>query len=104
MDMIGIKEGSFEWALMHLKNSANMTRKCWIGEGVFVYLTTNTEVPVSNIRPDTTQHLFSDSLIDRDAKIKINSHIDMQAEDGSIIIGWCPSQVDMMANDWMITK
>lgn len=104
MDMIGIKEGSFEWALMHLKNSAKVQRKGWNGKGMFIYQTTGTEVPAVNMRPDTAQHLFGDRLIEGDATVKINSHIDMKTADGSITIGWAPSQVDMLAEDWQVVE
>ena len=60
MDMIGMKEGSFEWALMMLKAGAKMQRKNW--------------------------------------------NIDMKTADGSITIGWAPSQVDMLAEDWQTFK
>ena len=36
MNMIGIKEGSFEWALMMLKAGAKMHRKNWNGKGMFI--------------------------------------------------------------------
>ena len=36
--------------------------------------------------------------------IKFNDHIDMKTADGSITIGWAPSQVDMLAEDWQTFK
>lgn len=102
MDMIGISEGSFEWALMHIKNGAKLQRKGWNGKHMFIYLTTKSEVPAVNMKPETANHLFGDRIIDCETTVKINSHIDMKTADGSITIGWNPSQVDMMANDWQI--
>ena len=104
MNMIGIKEGSFEWALMMLKAGAKMQRKNWNGKGMFIYLTTGKEVPSVNLRPDTANYIFGYSPIERDTTVKFNDHIDMKTADGSITIGWAPSQVDMLAEDWQTFK
>lgn len=104
MDMIGIKEGSFEWALLMLKSGVKMQRKNWNDKGMFIYLTTGTKVPAADIRPDTTKHLFGDNPIKEYVVININPHIDMKTADGSITIGWAPSQVDMLAEDWQTLK
>ena len=104
MDMIGIKEGSFEWALLMLKHGFNMQRKNWNGKCMFVYLTTCSKVPAVHFRPDTAKHIFGDNQIEEDITIKINHHIDMMTDDGSITIGWAPSQVDMLAEDWQVFK
>lgn len=103
MDMIGIKEASFEWALCMLKHGVNMRRKNWNDKCMFVYLTTGSKVPAVHFRPDTAKHIFGDNPIE-DITIKINPHIDMMTADGSITIGWAPSQVDMLAEDWEVFK
>ena len=103
MDMIGIKEASFEWALCMLKHGANMRRKNWNDKCMFVYLTTGSKVPAVHFRPDTAKHIFGDNQIE-DITIKITPHIDMMTADGSITIGWAPSQVDMLAEDWEVFK
>jgi hypothetical protein len=36
------------------------------------------------------------------SEVVINAHIDMRTADGSLTIGWAPSQVDMLAEDWTI--
>ena len=104
MDMIGIKEGSFEWALLMLKHGFNIQRKNWNGKCMFVYLTTGSKVPAVNFRSDTAKHIFGDNRRDEDITIKIKPHIDMKTADGSITIGWAPSQDDMLAEDWQIFK
>ena len=53
---------------------------------------------------DTAKHIFGDNQIEEDATIKIKPHIDMKTSDGSITIGWAPSQDDMLAEDWQIFK
>ena len=104
MDMTEIKEGSFEWALLMLKHGVNMQRKNWNNKSMFVYLTTGSKVPAVHFRPDTAKHIFGDSKIEENITIKINPHIDMMTADGSITIGWAPSQVDMLAEDWQVFK
>ena len=103
MDMIVIKEGSFEWALLMLKYGANMQRNNWDDKDMFIYLTTGSKVSAAHVRPDTAKHIFGDNQIE-DATIKIKPHIDMKTSDGSITIGWAPSQDDMLAEDWQIFK
>jgi hypothetical protein len=39
-----------------------------------------------------------------EAPVTINSHIDMKAADGSMVVGWLASQTDVLANDWMIAE
>jgi hypothetical protein len=34
-------------------------------------------------------------------EIRIGSHIDMRAADGSLVIGWLASQTDVLAEDWI---
>ena len=92
--------GSFSWALMRLKEGAKVQRKGWNGKGMFIYLTTETEVPAVNVRPDNAKHLFGNRLIEGEATVKFNSHIDMKTADGSVTIGWLASQADMLAEDW----
>lgn len=96
--------GSFSWALMRLKEGAKVQRKGWNGKGMFLYLTKGSEVPAVNMKPETAKHLFGESLLECDTIIKINSHIDMKTADGSITIGWAPSQVDMLAEDWEVVE
>ena len=104
MNIPFIKEGSFEWALMNLKNGAKVQRKGWNGKGMFIYLTTETEVSAANLRSDTAQNLFGNDLVEGNTIVKINSHIDMKTADGSITIGWLASQVDMLAEDWRVVE
>lgn len=92
----------FGRALNVLKESGKVCRKGWNGKGMFIYMTTGTIVPVVNLKPETANHLFGNRLLECDACVGIGSHIDMKAADGSITIGWNPSQSDMFADDWMV--
>lgn len=95
---------NFGQALEELKQGNKVGRKGWNGKGMFIYLTTGTIIPVVNMKKETANHLFGERLLECDATVEIKSHIDMKAVDGSITIGWNPSQVDMLAEDWEIVK
>lgn len=95
---------NFGDALNILKVGGKVARKGWNGKGMFIYLTTGSEVPAVNMKPETAKHLFGESLIECDTTVKINSHIDMKCADGSITIGWNASQVDMSAEDWEVVE
>lgn len=91
---------NFGKALELLKEGKKVARSGWNGKGMFIYLTTGTIVPVVNLKKETANHLFGERLLECDETVEIKSHIDMKAADGSITIGWNPSQVDMFAEDW----
>ena len=90
----------FGKAIEALKRGETVARRSWNGKGMFIYLTTGTEVPVVNVRPDNAKHLFGNRLIEGEATVKFNSHIDMKTADGSVTIGWLASQTDMLSEDW----
>jgi len=93
---------SFGEAINALKSGNKATRLGWNGKGMFIYLTKGTIVPVTGLKTETAMHLFGERLLECDTTVTIKSHIDMKAVDGSITIGWNPSQVDMLAEDWGI--
>lgn len=94
----------FGIVLIGLKEGMKFTRKGWNGKDMFIYLTNASIVPVVCMKPETANHLFGGQMLEGDATVTINSHIDMKTADGSITIGWTPSQVDMFAEDWMEVK
>ncbi|HJV30776.1 MAG TPA: DUF2829 domain-containing protein [Bacillales bacterium] len=90
--------GDFSWALLRLKDGAKVARHGWHGKGMFVYLVQGNEVSVPNLRNEALKHVgMNRATAD---KVRINSHIDMKAADGSIVVGWLASQTDMLAEDW----
>ena len=104
MDMIGLVEGSFEWALMYLKHGSRIRRKGWENKEAFLYLTTGLKVPTDDLRTDTSYNLFGNNKSNDIKTVKINSHIDMRISADNILIGWSPDQIDMITNDWEILK
>ncbi len=94
----------FGLVLIGLKEGKKFARKCWRGKDMFIYLTTTSIVPVVCMKPETANHLFGGQMLEGDATVTMNSHMDMKTADGSITIGWTPSQVEMFAEDWMEVK
>lgn len=91
---------NFGQALEELKQGNKVARHGWNEKGMFVYLVTGNEVSVPNLRNEALKHVgMNRATAD---KVKINSHIDMQAADGSIVVGWIASQTDMLAEDWEV--
>lgn len=91
---------NFGKALEEMKQGNKVARQGWNGKGMFVYLVTGNEVSVPNLRNEALKHVgMNRATAD---KVKINSHIDMQAADGSIVVGWLASQTDMLAEDWQV--
>lgn len=88
---------NFGAALHGLKDGAKQAREGWDGE--FVYLVKGTTIPSSRLRGEALDHVGYQGK-DGDPLVTINSHIDMKAADGSIVVGWTPSQTDMLAEDW----
>lgn len=82
MDKIGISEGSFEWALMLIKNGSKMKRKGWNGQDQYIELVYNIKYTNSNGEECSSNEA-----------IAFNGNSGVQ-------VGWLASQADMLANDW----
>lgn len=93
---------NFGQAIEAMKTGSKVARQGWNGKGMFVYLVNGTDVPIENLRNEAAEHLDADNAWNRGKRVKISSHIDMKAADGSIVVGWLASQTDMLANDWVI--
>lgn len=88
---------NFGQALEHLKQGRKVARCGWNGKGMWLIL-----VPgrvVENLEPNSF-YLKSGF----EAPVTIRPHIDMKAADGSMTIGWAPTQPDMLAEDWQLVE
>ncbi|MEZ2715418.1 DUF2829 domain-containing protein [Niallia circulans] len=91
---------NFSQALDKLKKGEKVARSGWNGKGMFIYLVQGNEISVPNLRNEALKHVgMNRTTAD---KVKINSHIDMKSADGSIVVGWAASQIDMLAEDWRV--
>jgi Protein of unknown function (DUF2829). len=97
-----MKDLSFSAALNILKSGGKIVRKGWSDKGMFIYLTSGSIVPFENLKQETANKLLGEKTSRNDGAVEIKSHIDMKTADGSITIGWVPSQVDMLADDWEV--
>lgn len=97
-------EMSFSMALEALKQGKKVARRGWNGKGMFLYFTSGSMVPVIHLKEETASHLVGTRLCECDECVTFNGHIDMKTGDGSITIGWVPTQVDMFSNDWEIVE
>lgn len=94
--------GDFGWAINQLKAGRKVARQGWNGKDMFIYLVNGTRVNYSDLRNEAALQLDAGLPRHRGKHIDVNSHIDMKAADGSIVIGWLASQTDMLATDWTI--
>lgn len=95
---------TFGQALENLKAGHKVARYGWGSKKMFLYLVNGAKVPYYKLRNEAAKHLEVDKLTNQGKTANINSHIDMQAADGSIVVGWSASQVDMLSEDWTVIK
>lgn len=101
-------------AIEAMKKGYRVARKGWNGKKMCVFLTNGSDVPYANLKEHNQMALAcarsgefpreNDGSINVETPIHINSHIDMIAADGTIVIGWLASQTDMLAEDWVIVQ
>ncbi|GAB7057367.1 hypothetical protein JCM16163A_41160 [Paenibacillus sp. YK5] len=94
---------NFGQALESLKRGAKVAREGWNGNGMFIYYVEGTKVKSSQLRGAALDHVGYLGEGD-DPEVVINGHIDMKCADGSITVGWNPSQTDMQAEDWEMVE
>lgn len=87
---------NFGEAIQALKSGKKVAREGWNGKGMFLTLQEGSTVVGTNMRNENARNFYQDN------NVKICSHIDMKAADGSYVVGWLASQTDMLAEDWVI--
>jgi hypothetical protein len=94
---------NFGQAIENLKQGEKVFRLGWNGKGMFIYLVRGADVPSSRLRGEALDHVgYRGEEVD--PAVKINSHIDMLAADGSVVVGWLASQTDLLSEDWETIK
>lgn len=88
---------NFGQAIEALKEGKKVARKCWNGKGMYLWL-----VPASFVKKEWCRDKGLLGAIGEKDGITCNGHIRMYCADGSITSGWAPSQVDILAEDWII--
>ena len=86
----------FSHALEAVKQGKKIARNGWNGKGMFLFVQPGSVIDAKDGRNPHLQAM--------EGSIKIGSHIDMKAADGSIVVGWLASQTDMLSEDWFIVE
>lgn len=87
----------FGWALAMLKMGKKVRRRGWNGKGMFLTLQQGSSVDGEMMRNKPAKEYYTGK------KCNICAHIDMKAADDTYVVGWAPSQTDMLAEDWELT-
>ena len=92
------EEGSFGQAIESLKSGKYVTRKGWEGKGMFLWLK-----PFSMVKAEWCHDLKLKAIIENNGgQMEAVGTVCMKTDDGKILTGWLPSQVDMLSNDWIL--
>jgi len=96
---------NFGEALKNLLNGKKVARKGWNGKDQFVYYTDCSRINLDELRNEARAHLRNYYKIDRSTdQVFINGHLDLKNAQDQIVVGWTPTQTDMLANDWYIVQ
>jgi len=91
---------TFGLAIEAAKKGYKIARNGWNGKGMFIYIVNGTILEKQLLRGEVS-NVMKDVLV---PEVKICSHFDMKAADGSIVVGWLASQTDMLSEDWLIVE
>jgi hypothetical protein len=83
----------FSKALTEIKGGRRLARGGWNGKDMFIFL-----VNGSNFKVSRAPLL---GIYPEDTEVSYHSHIDMKTAQG-YVVPWLASQVDLLAEDWVI--
>jgi hypothetical protein len=97
----------FGVALSALKAGHKAYREGWNGKGMFIYLVRERLVRHKDFVNEAAEavklaYKLEGNVDNAPSDRIVNAHIDMKDNWGHITVGWNPSQVDMLAEDWII--
>jgi hypothetical protein len=78
-------------------------RDSWGGDGSYIFIRSAVTVApniIENIM--TMPTIVKEHLIKKGQPIKFGSHICLYDGKSEVLVGWIPSQQDMLANDWNV--
>lgn len=102
---------NFGQAIEAIKEGKRAARSGWNGKGMWIALSPGSliEAKYANDR-----HAAKHRAVEVDAEneknpeglkqIRLQPHIDMRSDDGSMVIGWIASQTDMLSEDWHVIE
>ena len=93
----------FGEAIECARNGKKIARHGWNGKGMYVYLTEGRGIPTD----EWVARMPSQELTEAEKKLGcviVKPHLDMMNAQCERIIGWSPSQTDMLAEDWYVVE
>ena len=95
----------FGRAIKCMKNGLKVARIGWKGKGMWIALTPGSGFNAALAKPGHAAAHRAAELEDEDGYMfHLMPHIDMRAADGSMVIGWPVSHIDLLADDWVIVE
>ena len=95
----------FGKALEALKTGKKVARTGWNGKGMYLYLVHGTSVDKENLRNEASFVLPNDEIAMHGTGVaEFLPHIDMRTANGDVCVGWLASQIDMLAEDWVVVE
>lgn len=91
---------TFGMVLEYLQQGLRCSRRGWNGKGQYIYMTNGSNVTYRYLKENTRKMIINS--FDKDDSVEIMPHIDMKNAQNQLIIGWAPTQTDMLSNDWYI--
>ena len=86
---------NFSEALTLIKEGKRVTRTCWNGKGMFIFLVNGSNFIVNR------EPLLS--IMGEGAEVTYCPHIDMKTADDKVV-PWLASQTDLLSDDWQEVK
>ena len=93
----------FGEAIEKAREGMRIARHGWFGTGMYVYMTNaHTVAAESWVEKMPSQKLTEEEK--RDGGVLIESHLDMMTARGARVIGWTPTNADILSIDWYVLK
>ena len=94
---------TFGQAIEAMKQGQKVARRGWNGKGMWLCIPLvdgPKEIPATGILGKPNAEYAEQN----GGTVKVMPYITMKAADGTIVMGWLASQIDMLADDWVIVK
>ena len=93
----------FGEAIECVREGMKIARHGWYGTGMYVYMTNaHTVATYAWMEKMPSQKLTEQEK--KDGGVLIESHLDMMTARGTRIIGWTPTNADILSIDWYVLK
>lgn len=96
----------FDFAILALKNGKRVKRSSWKGKDKYVFMrpedTLSVETIVEKVKslPQSVKDFFTGKPADQE--VKFTKYLCYVSGDGTVVNGWTPSIIDLMAEDYTL--